>query len=276
MAEGYDTLESKVNRALASFNIFGGWGSNWSVMKGGHVLVRLGTNPDQGTTKVLVWDMPNHTSETLLHPTDGNLIDTVSGSDAADVGHIFDIEGGYFNASGDLVRLTQRVTTNGRNKVTLSVPLARVGEVREVDIAPLLGDIYVYQDTPVTNGVPDDLDKVSNFVSLAEGVTQSQKCATFTARDEILILMGGLFAVNKKQEAYAEFFIQHKDISSDTWRKALGEFTLNTRGTATLSLDTPVPTIIPPNQDVRTMCEASASSTQTSATLMGFFAKQTG
>ena len=276
VATGSDTLMGAVNRALAEYNTFGRWGQNWSVSHATSSLIRIGVKPDLDTTPALVWDLPGVTGETLLKTTDGNLIDTVSGSSALDTTHVFDIYGSFFDASGNLVRQPQRVALNGQNKVTLDFPIARVCEVVEIDSDPMVGDFYVYQDTAIVGGVPTDKTKIANFISGSSGQARSQKLSCVTAGDESLLVLGGIFSVNKKQSAFAEFTLQQRHVDSDTWQKAIGSITLNGAGQSSIVVTPMVLGVLPPNHDIHVICESSTTATPVSGTLMGFYAKQKG
>jgi len=210
----------------------------------------------------------------LLKTTDGNLIDTLSGSSALDTTHVFDVFGSYFNAEGNLVRVVQRVNLDGQNKVTLPIPVARVCEAVEIDFDLLVGDVYVYQDTAVTGGVPNDLTKVAAYVNGSGGRARSLKATCVTAGDEALVVLGGILSVNKKQSVFSTFTLQTRPVDSDTWVTAIGSVTLNSAGTSAIQVDPLVLGVLPPNHDVRVVCDSGASATPVEVTLMGQYAKQ--
>lgn len=92
-------------------------------------------------------------------------IDTLSSDAAGDVGNVVTVRG--LDVNGDLV--TQTKALNGQNKVTLDTPLWRVYGLTVSSVpAVCTGDVYCYEDTAITGGIPNDTTKVRAFVICGE------------------------------------------------------------------------------------------------------------
>lgn len=90
-----------------------------------------------------------------------NLIDTLSTSDASFVGEIL-IEG-YKIVDGDLFFVEQLATADGQNKVTLDTPLLLATSAENADetlFSDLSDEVFIYEDTAISGGVPDDEAKI--------------------------------------------------------------------------------------------------------------------
>lgn len=106
--------------------------------------------------EVTIWTGPtdlytftDETTDTITH---------ISSSDAGDTGIPVAISG--IDPNWDLYN--QVAVLNGQSKTALTQPLIRVNAVRALQQAA--GNIYVYEDDTVTNGVPDTLSKVKGYV----------------------------------------------------------------------------------------------------------------
>lgn len=270
---GDDVLDPTLNRALAEWNRRGEHGHNWSVGYASQQLIRLGARPDVDTTKVQVWEI-DADAEVLLTPNDGNLIDTVSSSSILDVGNTIRVFGSAFDDNDNLVRIAQDVTLNGRNKVTLPTPIARCCEMNQTSFETLAGDVYLYQDTAITNGVPSDLAKVAINILGSAGKTRSFKAGCVVAGDESLAITGGTFAGNTTRDRLVDFSLEWKPVSASVWQTAIGTVTVATDGSPTLTFQRAVVEFLPPNSDIRIMAQASGNNVPVYANMLGHYAKQ--
>lgn len=77
------------------------------------------------------------------------------------------------NTNGDPQEYRGEQDINGTTKTLLVTPVNLTDVNRAIAKgAPLLGDVYIYEDTTVTNGIPDDLSKVRGFIPAGDKQTQ--------------------------------------------------------------------------------------------------------
>ena len=92
-------------------------------------------------------------------------IDTISGSNAGDTQDVI-IEG--LDINGD--ELIQTATLNGQNKVAIT-PLLRFNRAYNDNANDFLGNVYIYVNGTITNGVPNDVTTVRGFILAGKGQT---------------------------------------------------------------------------------------------------------
>lgn len=109
------------------------------------------------------WDGPTN----LYTYTDPaiNRINRVSSSSASDTGQI-SISG----LDENWLIIEQIVQLNGQNKVALSTPLIRFNSA--ISLKDLIGNVYIYEDTAITGGVPNDLNKVKGYIYFANNISK--------------------------------------------------------------------------------------------------------
>lgn len=110
-----------------------------------------------GGADITIWDGPGTVDYTFTDPASAR-INCISSSSDLDTGFSVPLEGLDENWS----RSFQSPVLNGRNKVYLSPELIRLNFA--YSSKDLAGDVYIYEDGPITLGIPDDLTTVKGFI----------------------------------------------------------------------------------------------------------------
>lgn len=111
---------------------------------------------DTGDLEVTMWDGSEDGTawENMVYDYSATAdIDTMS-SNAAGTQNI-EIQG--LDTNGDLV--VQTVALTGTGKATLGTSLKRIFRAKNVGTTDLAGHVFIYPDTAITNGIPDDASK---------------------------------------------------------------------------------------------------------------------
>lgn len=190
-----------------------------------------------------------------------NVIDAVSSSSVSDSNTLL-IEGHTISDEG-FVRVRQLVTLNGQNKVTLSIPLARVGAVVNTGAVNLAGTVYVYEDDTIVGGVPQTQ---SNIHLTLDSGNQSKKGAITIDKDNYFVIDGIFLSVLKNQNAVVDFTMQIRNFGG-VFRDILPVSVVQG------SKDIPIYTVplLQPNQDIRIKASVSSNETQVSCYYSGFY-----
>ena len=224
-------------------------------------LRKYGRNESVGTSEVDIVAFDQ--TETYLTT---NSIDTISSSDAADTNTVY-IEGMTLS-NGVLTFVNQTAILNGRNKVTLSTPLARCTRMR----GNVAGTVYAYEDGAITNGVPNNASTIHNTIVSSDNT--SLKAGTSIAGNNYFILTKYWATLGKASGSAAadiRFKIQNLDspvfgnnfYTEEVWSISLSQ-----------SLNEAVEPfeIIPPNSDIVMTASASSGTLDVKAGFHGFFA----
>jgi len=227
-------------------------------------LRKFGQNPDSDTGEYeTVWTLgDNETYQTT------NSIDTISSSNAAD-DQVISLAGFTISGSGLLTRVEQTVTLDGQNKVLLSTPLARVERGFNISATDTLGEVYVYRDTTLTDGVPTDLTMA--HLQIEAQFQQSQKCALTTAQGEYLFVMSAGVATLAGLTASSDFSLETRLIDPPglVFRNKLLISSANPGGASFIELN-PV-LIVAPNTDVRMRSKSSVNNQSVTAFISGYY-----
>lgn len=122
------------------------------------------------------FDIPNFFEGTLWDgPVDNYIftdpalarINRISSDNTLDVGVQVQING----LDENWQFATQIVTLNGRNKVNLNPELIRINSA--FSLSDLNGDVYIYEDGTITNGIPNNLNTVKGYIRLENNVTKA-------------------------------------------------------------------------------------------------------
>jgi hypothetical protein len=116
--------------------------------------------------RAFFWDGP--TEDYIWTDPAINRIDTISSSNASDTLDVF-ING----LDENWVLVDQIVTLDGQNKVGLNPELIRFNTATTAFSGNLAGEVYIYEDTPITLGVPDDPTKVKGYIDPAKNISNN-------------------------------------------------------------------------------------------------------
>ena len=199
-----------------------------------------------------------------------NAIDTLSCS-SADNTHLVYVEGMTIS-DGVISFEAQTATLNGQSKVTLDTPLYRVTRMENRGSAILDGDVYAYEDTAITGGVPDDLSKVHNQIIAADG--QSLRAGTTIASNNYFIVTRLRASVNKKTSAFADIKFKVRGYDQTFLTKQV--FTLSTSAQPFVEIAAEPHFIIPPRTDIYVTATCSTTGVDVSAGFDGYFADISG
>lgn len=268
---GY-TTPSSFPIELAEREIFVTYGDTVSTFQKGKTLLKFGRNVDLDTgVRETVWSVGGN--ETYVST---NIIDTISSSSASDTQEIV-IEGHTVSGSGTNQIFTfviQTATLNGQNKVTLATPLARVSRAYDNSSSALVGDVYVYEDTTITGGVPTDTTKVHIEIVGTLGDTQSFKCATTFSNTDYFICTGGFASIRKVTSAAVDFILEVRRPGG--LFRPVAQISLNSSGVGFADVRFDPYTIIPKNSDIRITAESGTNNVAVDAAFQGYIAEVIG
>lgn len=111
-------------------------------------------------TECTVWVGPTNVY-TFTDVSGGDRITHISSSSVSDIGYI-SIEGLKYSSNGLWIKDTVLVQLQGHTKTLLPQELIRINSARS--LSPLIGNVYIYEDTTVTNGIPNDTTLVRGFI----------------------------------------------------------------------------------------------------------------
>jgi len=250
---------------IAELEILNTYGDTVSVTAKRKTLLKFGRRDDLGTSSATVWQ--TNGNETYVGT---NIIDTISASDVTDT-EVISIEGHTVTGTGTSQQFTftsQTATLNGQNKVVLTTPLARVSRASNTGSSDVIGDVYVYEDTAISGGVPTDLTKA--HIKINAGEAQSYKAATTFSNTDYFICTGGFAAVDKKTSATVDFEMQVRNVGGVF--RPVSRIALDSSAQTTQQIQFYPYVIIPKNADIRIVAVSSSSNTEVSASFQGFLA----
>ncbi len=242
------------------------YGATISVEEKRKNLFKYGRNKNVGTSSATLMTLAgSETHETYISD---NLIDTISSGNINDSISLF-VYGHTIDENGDFTYVKQTVTLNGKNKVTLETPLARVDHISNCDSVDLLGPVYCYQNQTISNGVPQTNNKVHCIIR--ENQNRSEKGSATLAKDEFWIVTLFTGTILKKQAEFAEVELQVREKGSVF--KALD--IIGVASGTNIEQQLYPYMIIPANADVRLKAIAGSSATDMATTVHGFLARKT-
>jgi len=225
-------------------------------------LHKFGRNSGVGATETDV----NYLGIDPVHSAT-NSIDTVSSENAGDTTQTLRVEG-FTISNNSLKFVAQDVALNGQNKVTLATPVSRVTRIANV-AGPIatLGDVYVYEDGAITNGIPNNLDTVGNVMPAEDQSTLF--AGTSVACNNYFICTGYWSYLGKKTAAYADIRFKIQTVGNNFYRTLSITNISNYSG---IEHRFAPYLIIPPNTDIDITAVGSTTGIDVFAGFDGFFA----
>jgi hypothetical protein len=167
--------------------------------------------------------------------------------------------------------MTQTVSLDGQNRVALPTPVARVSRAYNNNGTELVGGVYVYEDTAIVGGEPQDSTKV--HAHIPQGFQQSFKAATTFSNEDYYIMTGGFGSVSNKQAASVDFYLEVRT-AGKIFRQGAAVSASSTGGSWQIDLDPCI--IIPKNADIRITCETGTQGAVVFGSFKGYLAKVVG
>ena len=184
-----------------------------------------------------IWQGPG--SQAFEFTTGADRIGYISSSSASDTGTVL-IDG--LDENWDRVQMVANI--GGQTKTALPSELWRVNNI--LANQDLVGDVYVYEDTTVTAGIPDDLSTVKGFVDPA--FNRMSSSAYSVPDGHIAVLYE--YAIQTQLGATGALNIHFtlKFFGGATIRSAVLPFQVNASSNSYLRLAIPSP--FPPRSDL--------------------------
>lgn len=252
--------------ALAFASDFGSsWGAFFLRVASGELdgystMNKFGTagDIDTGDDHQMIWDGNTVGIKTAyVWPTTAS-IDSISSSEDTDT-----VDMVVYGVDGDYVEVMQTVTLSGETRVALGTPLMRVFRAYNAGAtgSDLDGNVYIYENGDITEGVPDDLTTVKAVVQL--GLNQT---------------LMALYTIPAGKTGYLGFGYVNLDrngtYASDVrfWQRAQGgvfrianDVALNSDSTSFIPFHYYVPIRIPEKTDMFVEADTTLNNTAVSA-----------
>lgn len=227
-------------------------------------LLKFGESQQVTTSTTTLMDLPTGTlNETYVSD---NLITHFSSSSGSDTQQIR-VEGHTIDGSGNLTFVVQNVTLAGQTKTALTTPLARCTRIVNNNSTNLVGNIYVYEDTTVTAGVPQTGSKVHCMVTA--GKNNSNKASTSISNRDYWIITRMTAHFLEKATGYAEVHLEIREKGKTFIEKA--HVAVNNGAPLGVLSFTPY-LIAPANSDIRLTATADGANTYVGGNIEGVLA----
>lgn len=129
---------------------------------GASIVSIFAENPDIAMANSAdVWDFP---AEPIYTFSTTAAIDSISSDDAADNQLIV-----ILGLDANFDQVTQTATLNGLSRVPLTTPLIRFTRAFNGNGTVLAGNVYIFENSTLTLGIPDDTENVRGYIASAEG-----------------------------------------------------------------------------------------------------------
>jgi len=213
-------------------------------IRGVYTVNKFGENPEVTSQSAPedIWDFGG-----LYNFSTSAIIDSISSSGADTIE--MSVEG--LDANWD--RVIQTVTLTGQVRVALPTPLIRVYRSNNADSIDLVGDVYIYEDTTLSLGIPVDTTKIRALVKADSNQTEMMVFAVPSGKTAaylegfVSIARGGGVAAN------ADFTLRTREFGKVF--RVQRRISINSNGGAWRSVYS-VPTIMTEKTDLIFRCEA--------------------
>tara|TARA_R110000764_G_C11029370_1_gene385300 strand:- start:15768 stop:16568 length:801 start_codon:yes stop_codon:yes gene_type:complete len=228
---------------------------------------RLGRNLNM-TADVpnIIWNVG--TADEILPAAGTNPIDRLVSSSASDTGTV-ELRGHTSDALGNKTFTITSVTITGQTPVVLTTPLHRVVDIIRTGTPKLVGNVFVYENTAVTAGVPGDLTKVHAKIDGALGYQRGNKAAITISSDVYFFITSWTFSVNRQQTGYCDFTLETKNINEVFREQAVAS---SSRDTGTDVITFRPFLIMKPNADLLVRGVASGTGIRSTTEISGVVA----
>lgn len=230
-------------------------------------IIRLGRNLSMAAdTQEIIWNVG--IADETLPAAGSNPIDRLVSSSASDAETVL-LLGHVSDAIGNKTFTVQTITVTGQTPVVLPIALHRVVDISRNSPPPLVGDVYVYEDSAVTSGVPQDLTKVHSKIDAVLGFQRGNKAAITISSDVYFFITSWEYAVTRQNAGYCDFTLETKDLGGVFLEQAIGT---GSRDSGThMAVFRPF-IIMKPNADLLVRGTASANATRATTQVNGIVA----
>lgn len=247
-----------------------------SIGRGGRIF-RFGrtVNADAGVLTTIGLFQGSEINETLPST---NVVDSIVSSALADT-EVIEIVGHTIDASGNLTRVTQTATLNGRTAVTLGTALARAEYASVVkgtfgsEATNLVGLVAVYDSTEaggVTTGVPDTATATKLMIDGTANRNASEKAAFSLASDEYAVIDRIDCGVSRSEadSVTADIDVQYREVGG-VWTSLGVEISLRAGSVGYVSSEFSRPVWVPKGSDVRMVATSNTANSDIIGRIIG-------
>jgi hypothetical protein len=265
---------------MAEQEVLKEFGDTVSIVQKAKTLFEFGNHADLDITDgfATVWQLGKEAGlENEVYPVSGtNSIDSISSTDAADTQELaveYHTSNGLTGYDERFTFGVQLVTLQGQTRVPLPVPCARVSQAYDNNGSTIAGDVFVYQNTPLTGGKPTDITKAVISIEGTNGETQSFKAAATISNDDYFFITKASFAVTRASPpaVAADFSLEVRKLGG-VFRPLIGKYSLTSQTSVFEEHFEPY-LIVPPNSDIRLVANTDTNASVVSGSFQGYLAK---
>lgn len=209
-------------------------------IRGVYAVNKFGENSEIATTTdpEAIWDFGG-----LYNFSTSAIINSISSSNNSDVVEIT-IEG--LDANWDVV--VQTVTLTGQTRAPLTTSLLRVYRAFNNNGVDLLGNVYIYEDTPLTVGVPTDTSKIR--AEIKAGVNQTEMMVYSVPAGKTMVYVEGFIAISRGGGVAASAEVTFRTREFGKAFRLRRRIALNTQGSSSWRAVYAVPVLFPEKTDI--------------------------